>query len=73
MNNKIKLQSLIKSELDELIEKCNFTDEELEYVYYKSKDNTNVYISHMMNVSIAKVSCLARRVQNKISRFNSYR
>lgn len=61
-----KFCTFTKPELDRFYELCNFTDEEAEYLKYKSKDLSNIEIAFKMNVSDAKVSKLARRVKDKI-------
>lgn len=64
----LRLNEMIQDEIDYLIEHCNFDDEELEYVRYKAKNKSNVFISINMNVSTAKVSYIARKVKAKIKR-----
>lgn len=67
---RMKLCSLIKPEIDYYIENANFTDDELKYFQYKTKDKSNVYISIEMNVSESQVSKIAKRVRDKITRIN---
>lgn len=62
------LRDYTRPELEHLIENCNFTNEELQYFQLKAKDNSNVQISLMMNVSETQVSRLAKRVRRKIER-----
>jgi hypothetical protein len=68
MQGNIRIPDMIQDEIDYLIERCNFSDEELEYLKYKAKDKTNVYIAMNMCISTAKVSYIARKVKNKINR-----
>jgi len=62
------LRDYTKPELESLIDRCNFTDNELKYFILKSKDKSIVQISFEMNISEQQVSKLARRVKNKINR-----
>ena len=66
MTENIRLPKLVKSELQFYIDNCNFSDEELEYFNYKVKDKSNQYIANTMNISIAKVSYIARKVKDKM-------
>lgn len=64
----MKIRDFTVPELDLFREKCNFTDEELEYFNLRAKDKSNSEISYLMNVSEAKVSVLAKRVKKKMIR-----
>lgn len=63
---RIKICNYVQQELQELREKCNFTDEELAYFNLKAKDKSNIQISFEMHVSESKVERLSRQVKNKI-------
>ena len=65
---RIHIYELTTPELNALRSLCNFTEEELEYFNLKAKNKTNVQVSMTMNVSISKVSCIAKRVTNKINK-----
>lgn len=62
------LRDYTKPELEYFIEKCNFTDSELEYFNLKARDYSIIKISMEMNVSPRQVSNLAERVKRKIKR-----
>lgn len=62
------IRDYTKSELEACVNKCNFTNDELQYFMLKSKDKSIVQISYEMNISERQVSVLAHRVKNKISR-----
>ena len=64
----MKIRDFTIPELERLRELCNFTDDELEYFNYKSKDRSNTEISLAMNVSLPQISKLAKRVKSKIIR-----
>ncbi len=55
-------------EIDNFIAKCNFTEDELQYLLLRCKDFSNTYISLEMHISESQVSKLARRVKNKIKK-----
>lgn len=61
-----KYCTFIKSEIDYLIENCNFTPKELEYFRLRTQDYSNVYIAQKMNVSESNVSYIAKKVKTKI-------
>ena len=62
------IRDYTKSELENCVQKCNVTDNELQYFLLKSKDKSIVQISYEMNISERQVSVLAKRVKSKISR-----
>ena len=62
----MKIYDFVESELQTFREKCNFSDEELEYFNLRAKHYSNQQIAIKMNVSEGKVSKLARRVKDKI-------
>lgn len=61
-----KYCTFIKSEIDYLIENCNFTPKELEYFRLRTQDYSNVYIAQKMNVFESNVSYIAKKVKTKI-------
>lgn len=64
----MKIRDFTVPELDKLRELCNFTSDELRFFNLRAKDKSNVEISLDMNVSLAQVSKLAKRVKNKVIR-----
>lgn len=64
----IKIYDFVKPELDYFIEMCNFSDDELKYFTLRAKHKSNTEISLVMNISLAQVSKLAKRVKAKIIR-----
>lgn len=64
----MKIRDFTVPELDKFRELCNFTVDERAYFELRAKDNSNVQIAIMMNISEAQVSKLAKRVKNKIYR-----
>ncbi len=62
------LRDFTKPEIEYLLDRCNFTEEEERYFLLRTRDKSNVQISLEMNVSETQVSRLARRVKNKIKR-----
>ena len=64
----MKIRDFTVPELDKLRELCNFTADELRFFNLRAKDKSNVEISLDMNVSMAQVSKLAKRVKSKIIR-----
>lgn len=64
----LKIRDLTIPEIKKCKELCNFTDDELQYFTLKSKDKSNIYIAHAMNISESQVSNLSRRVRAKIKR-----
>lgn len=63
-----KLCSFTNPELDRFRGLCNFTEDELTYFNYRSRDMSNIQIALKMNVSESQVSKLAKRVKSKIIR-----
>ena len=45
----MKICDFVESELDNFRNKCNFTDEELEFFNLRAKDKSLVQISQIMN------------------------
>lgn len=64
----LKIRDLTVPEINKCVELCNFTDDELKYFYLKTKDTSNIQISHAMHISDSQVSNLSRRVRAKIKR-----
>ena len=62
----MKICDFVESELDNFRNKCNFTDEELEFFNLRAKDKSLVQISQIMNISEAKASVLSKKVKKKI-------
>lgn len=62
------LRDFTKPEIEYLLDRCNFTDEEERYFLLRTKDKSNTQISLEMNISETQVSRLAKRVKNKIKR-----
>lgn len=64
----MKIRDFVEWELQMFRDKCNFTDDELEYFNLRAKDKSNTQIAMEMSVSEAQVSKLARRVKDKMKR-----
>ena len=62
----MRIQNFVKKELQMFRDKCNFSDEEMEYFNLRAKDKSNGQIALIMNCSEAKVSKIARRVKDKM-------
>lgn len=62
----MKIYELTKPELDELINLCNFSPEELSYFTQRAKHYTNIQIGINCYWSESKVSTIARAVRKKI-------
>lgn len=62
----MKIRDFVEWELQMFRDKCNFTDDELQYFNLRARDRTNLEIAFIMNVSEAQVSKLAKRVKSKI-------
>lgn len=68
MNLRIYLSSMLKPELDELKEICNFTDEEKRIFDDLSKKQSRAYIADKYSLSCTTVSNRTRSIQKKIER-----
>lgn len=68
MNLGKMLSSMIKPELDELREICNFTEEEQMVFNELSKGKSRVQIAEKLSVSCNTVSNRAKSILNKISK-----
>lgn len=62
----LKINEFVEWELQMFRDKCNFSDDELQYFNLKAKKKSNVEIALEMNVSESKVSTLAKCVKKKI-------
>lgn len=62
------LRDFTKPEIEYLLDRCNFTEDEERYFLLRTRDKSNVQISLEMNISETQVSRLAKRVKNKIKR-----
>lgn len=61
-----KYCTFVKSEIEFLIDNCNFTPKELEYFKLRTQDYSNVAIAQKMNISESNVSYVAKKVKKKI-------
>ena len=66
------LSSLTKPELEELKEKCGFSDEELGIFEMKSHGFSNIEISDKMNTSLATINRRLQKIYDKIERYDKY-
>lgn len=64
----LQIRDFTVPELNKFRELCNFTPQEYLYFELKAKDKSNIEIALEMNVSIAQVSKIAKRVRSKIIR-----
>ena len=62
----LKINEFVEFELQMFRDKCNFSEEELQYFNLKAKHKSNVEIALKMNVSESKVSTLAKSVKRKM-------
>lgn len=62
----MRIYNFVEPELEKFRQECNFTEEERECFELKAKNKTNQSIAFIMNVSPSKVSCLTKRVKDKI-------
>lgn len=60
------ISDFVEWELQMFRDKCNFTEDEMQYFNLRSKGKSNVAIALEMNVSESKVSVLARKVKRKM-------
>lgn len=60
------ISDFVEWELQMFRDKCNFTEDEMQYFNLRAKGKSNVQISLEMNVSESKVSTLARKVKRKM-------
>ena len=58
----------IQSEIDYLVEVCNFTPDELQLFLMRTRDKSLVQCSIEMNISIDTAKKISRKVNNKIIR-----
>ena len=62
----LKINEFVEWELQMFRDKCNFSDDELQYFNLKARKKSNVEIALEMNVSESKVSTLAKSVKKKM-------
>lgn len=62
------LSSMIKPELDELKNVCNFTEDEERVFDELSKGRSRIQIAEKLSVSCTTVSNRAKTIQNKVSK-----
>lgn len=67
------LSSLIKPELEELIENCGFTDEEIEIFVYLSKGRMREEISQLLKISSRTVDRRIKSIKNKMLKIGKYK
>lgn len=60
------ISDFVEWELQMFRDKCNFTEDEMQYFNLHAKGKSNVQISLEMCVSESKVSTLARKVKRKM-------
>lgn len=60
------ISNFVEWELQEFRDKCNFTEDEMQYFNLRAKGKSNVQISLEMCVSESKVSTLAKKVKRKM-------
>lgn len=60
------ISDFVEWELQMFRDKCNFTEDEMQYFNLRAKGKSNVQISLEMCVSESKVSTLARKVKRKM-------
>jgi hypothetical protein len=65
---KRNLADYTKPELDYILERANFTEDELEYFNLRSKGKSNVAITIAMMISDSKLHEIRRKVESKINR-----
>lgn len=68
MNLGKMLSSMIKPELEELKEICNFTDEEELIFNELSKGRSRIYVAEKYALSCSTVANRIKSIQNKISK-----
>ena len=62
----MQICDFVEWELQKFRNECNFTDEELEFFNYRSKNISIEQIAEDMNISVGKANRLSRKVKNKI-------
>ena len=67
-NKNLLIYDFTEPELRFLRHECNFGEDELEYFNLRAKHFNNLQIAMKMNISEGKVSVLAKKVKNKITR-----
>lgn len=64
----MQIFDFVEWELQMFRDKCNFTEQEMQYFNLRSKGKSNVQIALEMNVSESQVSKLARKTKSKMMR-----
>lgn len=65
---RMRLDQLIKPEIETLLENCNFTDEELEIFKLKCKGKSMNEISWEVGLSTTTISRRTRSIEKKIEK-----
>ena len=68
MSKRINIHDFVEWELEKLRKECNFTDEELDFFNFRSKNVPIETVAEYMNVSVGKANKLSRKVKGKIIR-----
>lgn len=64
----MKLSSLVKSEVDDCLQKMNFTDDETEVFMLLTKGKSTIYIADKLAMSDRTVYRIKRRINQKMER-----
>mgnify|MGYP002513936386 CR=1 FL=1 len=67
----VRLDRMIKPELEEYITNCNFLAEELQVFSRRAHGETIEYIAEMEAMSVSTVKRILARIQAKIDRFQN--
>ena len=67
----VRLDRMIKPELEEYITNCNFLAEELQVFTRRARGETIEYIAEMESMSVSTVKRILARIQAKIDRFQN--
>lgn len=67
-SSKRNLSDYTKPELDYILKRANFTEDELDYFNLRSKGKSNVAITIAMMISDSKLHEIRRKVESKINR-----
>lgn len=65
---RLQIHDFVEWELELFRKECNFTEEEMEFFNYRSKNIPIESIAEQMNISVGKANKLSRKVKNKIIR-----
>lgn len=69
----IRLDRMIKPELDEYITNCNFLAEELQIFNRRARGETIEYMAEMENMSVSTVKRILGRIQAKMDRYAAHK